>query len=115
MNIDQITAQLVAKLGASKAAALAPVVAQYGPALAAMAEADVWAWLNLAIAGDQSAAYAAILAKMPNADLASEWGKLDTAWQAANTTNAARVAWQRDALSAVLRAMVTIAASMVIL
>jgi len=111
----QILTQVTAKLGQSQASALAPVITQYGPAFAAMSAAELWAWIDLAAQGDPYAAYAAILAKLPGQAVADEWKAMAGKWQTANAANAASLAWQRDAISAVLKALVTIAASLVVL
>jgi hypothetical protein len=114
-GIVKVTKLVTEKLGETKAAALAPVIAQYGPALAQMTAAEIWAWLDLAAKGDAFKAYGAIVAKLPAQELVDEWDQINAKWQTANAQNAAAVAWQHEAMTAVLRALVTIAASMVVL
>ncbi|MCL2645601.1 MAG: hypothetical protein FWD61_01185 [Phycisphaerales bacterium] len=112
-SLETVIAQVTAKLGKTQAAALAPVIAQYGPAFVAMTAADIWAWIELASKGDPYESYAAIVAKLPNQELANEWASINAKMQTANVQNAAAVAWQRDAIGALLKALVAIAASLV--
>lgn len=86
-----------------------PVVEQFGPAFLKMTANELWAWIMLAAKGDAEAAYRAVLAKLPNADLVAQWGDLSAAWKTANDANAERIQWQRDAAQAVLKVLVGIA------
>lgn len=115
VTAEEIVAKVNAKLGQTQAAALAPVLAQYAPAFAAMSAAEIWAWIDLATKGDEAKAFAAIVVKMQNPELINEWSALNTKWQTANEANAVAIAWQREAVAAVLKALVTIAASLVVL
>lgn len=90
-----------------------PIVAQYGPAFVAMTTEQAWEWLQVAARGDIYAAHRAILAKLPNGDLLAEWDRQSAEWSAANERNAARMAWQRDAMGAVMRVLVASALAMV--
>ncbi len=105
MTLDEIKAKLPAQWK--------PVVDQYGPAFVAMTAEEVWAWLILASKGDVYAAHSAVLQKLPNTELLGQWDQANADWQAANEKNAARIAWQRDALMAVLKVLVAIAAASV--
>ncbi|MCL2647558.1 MAG: hypothetical protein FWD61_11225 [Phycisphaerales bacterium] len=113
LAVQEIVERVTAKLGKTQAAALAPVIAQYGPAFAAMTAADIWAWIELATRGDPYKSYAAIIARLPNQELADEWAAINQKMQSANIQNAATVAWQRDAIGALLKALVAIAATLV--
>jgi hypothetical protein len=101
LTIDQIKAKLPAQFG--------PVVDQYGAAFLKMTADEIWAWLTLALNGKADEAYRAVLAKLPNADLLAEWGKINDQWQAQNAANAASIAWQKEALYAILKVLVAIA------
>ena len=109
--IDQVTA----KLGKTQAAALAPVIAQYGPAFVAMTAADVWAWIELATRGDPYESYSAIVRRLPNQELADEWASINAKMQSANIQNAQNVDWQSEAIAGFLKGLVMIATSMVCL
>jgi hypothetical protein len=86
-----------------------PVAAQYGPALLKMSADELWAWIGLIVQGDTDEAYKAVVAKMDNAQLLAEWGKKLDAWKEANTENAVKMQLQRDAVLAVLKALLTVA------
>jgi hypothetical protein len=90
-----------------------PIVDQYGPALLAMTTEEIWAWLTRALQGDMYGSYKAILTKLPNADLLNAWQNNDRDWEAQNGTNAASIAWQKDALTAILRVLVVMATAVV--
>ena len=113
LAVQEILEKVTEKLGKTQAATLAPVIAQYGPAFVAMSAADVWAWIELATKGDPYVSYAAIVRRLPNQELANEWAAINQKMQSANIQNAATVAWQRDAIGALLKALVAIAASLV--
>jgi hypothetical protein len=113
--IADITAKVVASVGKTQAAALAPIIAQYGPVFAKMTADEIWSWIATAVRGDAFKAYSALITKLDNQALVDEWSNINTKWQALNTANAASVAWQRDAINALLKALVTIAASLVVL
>ncbi|MCL2645445.1 MAG: hypothetical protein FWD61_00400 [Phycisphaerales bacterium] len=112
-SVQTIIDQVTTKLGKTQAATLAPVIAQYGPAFVAMTAADIWAWIELATRGDPYESYAAIVRRLPNQELANEWAAINQKMQTANVQNAAAVAWQRDAIGALLKALVAIAATLV--
>jgi len=76
---------------------LKPVVAKYGPGLVAMTAQEFCDWLDMMLNGDTSAAWAALLKKMPNAALLDAWTTKAAEWDAANERNAARVALQKEA------------------
>jgi len=82
-----------------------PVVQKYGPSLVAMTAQEFCDWLDMMLAGDVDAAWRALLAKMPNADLLQAWKDKNAEWDAANAKNAARVALQKEATLAVLKVL----------
>ena len=84
---------------------LKPVVQKYGPGLVAMTAQEFCAWLEMMINGDVEAAWAALLATMPNQALLEAWKTKAAEWDAANAKNAARVAIQKEAMVAVLKAL----------
>ena len=90
-----------------------PVVARYGPALLAMSAEELWAWVELLLAGRDDQAYRAVLARMEGADLLAEWDRLAGQWQSANEANARRRDTQARAVTAVLHVLLTAALSMV--
>lgn len=103
----------LAELKAKLPADWQPVVDQYGPAFLAMTAEEVWAWLTLASQGDVYAAHKAVLEKLPASALLAQWDAVNAQWKAANAENAARMQWQRDALMAILKVLVFIAAAAV--
>jgi len=113
--VQPIIERVAERLGKSQADLLAPLILQYGPAFAAMSVAEVWSWIDLAARGDPYKSYAAIVAKLPNQQLAGEWTSINQKMQTANVQNAVNVAWQRDAVCALLKGLVAIAASLVCL
>ncbi len=90
-----------------------PVAAMYGPALLTMSVDELWAWIELLIRGDATAAYRAVLSRMEGDDLVGEWDRLGQQWAEANAENAARLAIQRAAVLATLRVLLTVALAMV--
>ena len=90
-----------------------PVAAEYGPALLAMSADELWRWIDLLAKGSVTEAYSAILHKLDNAGLVSEWGKIGLDWQAANERNTGRLAIQREAVLAVLRVLLAVALTLV--
>jgi hypothetical protein len=88
---------------------LATLVDQYGPAFAAMGKDAVWSWYNLILSGDIKAAYAQVLARLPDEALLDEWSKADAAWAAQNQTNADSIALQKAVLTKIVLALVAIA------
>ena len=90
-----------------------PIVMQYGPALAAMTAEEFCVWLTLLINGNDGAAWRALLAKLIGPDLVAEWDKLNAKWDAANATNADRVALQKSAIVAVLKVLLVASLSWV--
>ena len=84
---------------------LKPVVEKYGPGLVAMTAQEFCDWLDLMLNGDTSAAWAALLKKMPNAALLEAWTTKAAEWDAANERNAARVSLQKEATLAVLKVL----------
>lgn len=101
MTIDEIKSKLPVEWS--------PVIDQYGPAFVAMTADEIWAWLMLAAKGDAYAAHKAVIEKLPNAELLNQWTSTNAEWQTANTKNASRIAWQRDALFAVMKVLVAMA------
>jgi hypothetical protein len=84
---------------------LKPVVQKYGPGLVAMTAQEFCDWLEMMVNGDTGAAWAALLAKMPNQALLDAWKTKAAEWDAANEKNAARVALQKEATVAVLKVL----------
>lgn len=87
---------------------LLPWAEKYGPTILTMGAADLMAFIELALKGDQAAAYAAVLAKMPAGDLLAEWDNAHADWGAANKANALRIATQKEALAAVVSILLKI-------
>jgi hypothetical protein len=94
---------------------LKPIVVKYGPGLVAMTAQEFCDWLDLMLGGDDSAAWAALLKKMPNAALLDAWKAKADEWDLANERNAARVALQKDAVIAVLKVLLAAVMSTVLL
>lgn len=90
-----------------------PVAARYGPALLQMSAAELWGWVHLLIEGRTDAAYRAVLDRMDNADLITEWDKVNDQWKEANIQNAASKDVQRRAVLAVLNVLLTMALALV--
>ena len=90
-----------------------PILAKYGPALAAMTAAEVRAWLDHLLAGDVDAAWRTVLSRLDNAALLAAWGDVRSQWQAANEANSARMELQRQATIAVLKVLLMAALAMV--
>jgi len=90
-----------------------PIVAKYGPALAAMTAQEFCDWLELLIMGNDSAAWQALLAKMDNASLIDAWKDTVAKWADAADKNAARIQFQKDAMLAVLKVLLAGALAMV--
>jgi hypothetical protein len=84
---------------------LKPVVQKYGPGLVAMTAQEFCDWLEMMVSGDVGAAWAALLAAMPNQALLEAWKTKAAEWDAANEKNAARVALQKEATVAVLKVL----------
>ena len=93
--------------------ALKPVAQEYGLALLKMGVDELWAWIDLLAKGKEAEAYEVVLAKMDNADVLSEWSKLNQAWAVENARNAASMDLQRRAMNALLSALLTVAVVMV--
>lgn len=111
--IQTVTAKVEAQLGAAKAGAFTPLIQQYAPALVAMTSAEIVAWVQLAAKGDPFAAQQALLAKLSNADLVSQWTVIGEQWKTANAANAQAVAFQRNAVAGIVNGLVQIALAMV--
>jgi len=87
---------------------LQPIVDKYGPAFVAMTAQEIWAWIELSSKGNPYAAHKAILEKMPTADLLLEFASLNAAWVEQNRINNQDIAWQKDVLTAINRALLMI-------
>ena len=92
---------------------LRPVAVQYGPALLEMTAAEIWAWIEMLIAGQTAEAYQAVIDRLPMTDKLAMMSENIKGWNDLNTANAAKLAMQREAALAVLRAMLMIALAMV--
>ena len=90
-----------------------PVVSRYGPALLKMSADELWAWIELLLAGRDEQAYRAVLARMDESDLLAEWDSLAGQWQSANEAAARRRDTQARAVQAVLHVLLTAALAMV--
>ena len=88
---------------------LKPIVVKYGPGLVAMTGQEFCDWLDLMLNGDTSAAWAALLKKMPNAALLDAWTTKAAEWDAANERNATRVALQKEATLFTLKLLLGVA------
>ena len=90
-----------------------PVVIEYGPALLKMGKEELWEWIKLLLNGRNREAYRVVLQKMSNAELSTEWDRLDAKWQAANVANREDVELQKAALNALLKALLMVAVALV--
>lgn len=97
------------ELKAKLPAAMLPWVDKYGPIFIAMSTDELMAWIEKLAVGNSDEAYKAIIAKLPNSDLFSEWEKLNASWQSANEANVAKREVQTQAIAAILRVLLTIA------
>jgi len=93
--------------------ALKPIVVKYAPAMITMTAEEFWAWVELMVMGRESAAWRALLARMPNADLLAAWADAAGQWADAANKNAERVSLQREAVLATLKVLLAAALSMV--
>jgi len=86
-----------------------PIVMQYGPGLVAMTAQEFGDWLTMLIMGNNGAAWRALLAKLPNADLMAAWDSQNIKWDAAAAKNADNIALQKSAVLAVLKVLLGVA------
>ena len=86
-----------------------PIVAKYGPALAAMTAEEFCAWVELLILGKPYEAWQNVAEKLGNADLLSAWRAVGEKWDEANRENRAKLKLQRDATMAVLKVLLVAA------
>lgn len=86
-----------------------PLAQQYLPAFVAMTEAEIIAWTDRLGRGDVDGAYEAVIKRLPNQDLLNEWTAVNAQWDSANAENSRRMALVREARSAVMGIMLTIA------
>ena len=108
-KIASIISGATASLGQSKAAVLAPILTQYAPVFAGMAETEITQWIQMAINGSPYDAYMAIVNKLPPDDLVNEWAKQRANWQSQNQANAAVLAYQHAFAGALLQAFAAMA------
>jgi len=92
---------------------LKPVAVQYGPALVQMTADEIWAWVDLLISGKTAQAYKEIIDKLPPSEKLAMMAKDLAKWDQINTRNAAKIGLQREATTAVLKALLTMAIAMV--
>lgn len=92
---------------------LRPAVTKYGPALLTMTAQELWDWIELCLAGNTAEAIRTVYRRMPESELVGAMQKNLDGWNAANAANAARVALQREAALAVLKAALTAALALV--
>ncbi len=97
MKIDELIAHTPEQLR--------PVVARYGPALAAMTAEEFCDWLELLIMGRDDEAWRRLLEQSDNAGLLEAWKTAAANWDQANEANARRVALQKEATMAVLKVL----------
>jgi hypothetical protein len=84
---------------------LRPICAKYGPGLAAMTAEEFCGWLEMLIGGRTDEAWGAVIEKLDDAQLLDAWQRLGEQWGEANTRNAERLAFQREAAMAVLKVL----------
>jgi len=101
MTLDELVAKVPEKFR--------PIAIQYGPALVAMAEADIVAWIDMVARGKTEAAYEALLAKLPNQGLLQEWQNLNQEWADANAEESRRRQVVREAGAAILKVLLAMA------
>ncbi len=92
---------------------LKPIAVQYGPALVKMTADEVWAWVELLISGKTAEAYKEVIDKLPPSEKLALMAKDIAKWDELNTKNAAKIGLQKEAAVAVLKALLTIALTMV--
>jgi cytochrome c553 len=92
---------------------LRPAVAKYAPALAAMSAEEIWAWIELLVKGRTREAMDSLAARLADDELLDAMHANEQAWLAANRENASRLALQREASLAVLKALLTAALALV--
>ena len=92
---------------------LRPVAVQYGPALLEMTADEVWAWIELLIAGNTAEAFQVVIDRLTVTDRLAMMSENIAGWNTLNAANAARERLQRDAALAVLKVLLTIALAMV--
>lgn len=93
--------------------AFKPLVVKYAPALITMTAEQFWAWVELLVMGNESAAWRELLARMPNADLQAAWKDTAGQWADAADRNAARISLQKAAILATMKVLLIAALSMV--
>jgi hypothetical protein len=108
-KIKDIIDKAAKDLGTSKAAAFAPILSEYGPVFARMAQDEIVAWIQTALNGAPIDAYDAIVKKMDDLQLTDQWSVLREQWKAANKTNMERMAYRQKLAGAVLEAFVSLA------
>ncbi len=99
MNIDELLDKAPEQLR--------PLVARYGPALAAMTAEEFCDWLELLVLGRHDEAWLRLLEKSDNPGLLDAWKTVAADWDEANAANARRVALQKEATLAVLKVLLT--------
>jgi len=97
MKIDELLAKTPERMR--------PIVARYGPALAAMTAEEFCDWLELLILGHNDEAWRRLLEKSDNPGLLAAWKTAAADWDEANAANARRVALQKEATLAVLKVL----------
>ena len=106
---------LKAKLGPDLSKQYALLLAEYGPTLLAMTQAEVLAFLERLFVGDYLAAYAELLVKKSASDpwLLDEAAKLTAKWKAAADRNAAEWNLARDIAFKVMQGVALILLALV--
>ncbi|HPM84098.1 MAG TPA: hypothetical protein PLF81_25515 [Candidatus Anammoximicrobium sp.] len=88
--------------------AYAAFVDQYGPAVLAMAVSESAAFISLLAAGKESEAYKLVASKMKDAEAVADAQAITESWNAANAGNAASIALQKKAATAVLSVVLSL-------
>ena len=101
MTIEELLAQVPEELR--------PVAAKYGPALLKMTADELWAWVEMLIAGDTMRAYRAVCQKHDNTALLAAADGILMEWEDANAENASRIELQKSAITGVLAAALKVA------
>jgi len=111
MTLDELTQQLVAKLG-EKGRELATL---YGPTALNMAQEDVQKWLDYVFVGRYTEAYELYIRAKSDDDLLSQMDSEHAAWVAANNANADRIEMANRIALEMAKAMLSVFLALVAL
>lgn len=101
MTLDELQAKLPAQFK--------PWATAYGPVFLAMGADEIKAWIERILKGDIEGAYRQVLTPQSNPELLAEWDGLNAEWMEANVANAAKIAAQKEALTAIVKILLAIA------